>query len=97
MSLSFHTPGAYVITLVVSSAIALVSSVSVSMVVTGPMVYSSNSTRGNSKTISGWFPGSVYISPYRSSSVSHSDFSFVRFLNSKLEPYYFVLGFPPTC
>ena len=75
--------------------IELGSSVLVSKAETGPGVYYSSSTPGNLADKSGWLPGSGSIRPSRSSSVSQSKNSLVRFLKSKSAPYYVFLEFPP--
>ena len=75
--------------------IELGSSVLVSKAVTGPGVYSSSITTVKSAANSGLIPGSGYICPYRSYSVSQSNISLVQFLNSKLAPYSVFLESPP--
>ena len=68
-----NTPEVCVIPLLESAveAVSLGSSVSVSMADTGPRMYYSIITTGKSADSSGWLPGSISISPFRSFSVSH--------------------------
>ena len=74
---------------------ALGSSISVSSAETGNRVSSYRRTPGNLGDNSGWIPGSISIGPPRSYSVYQSIFSLVRFLNSKLAPYYVFFDLPP--
>ena len=70
------------------------STISFSMAETGPGMSSSRSTPGISSANSGWLQWSGSSRTYRSYSVSQSNFSLMRLLNSKISPYSVFL-YPP--
>ena len=95
--LSPNTPKLFVITLYAAAAVTIVlgSSVSVYMAVKGPGVSYSIRNSGNSAANPGWNPVYLYMRPSRSYWVYPSNFSLVRFRNSKLAPYSVFLEFHP--
>ena len=96
-SLSSYTPVVFEIPLLAEVSVVMVlgSSMLVSTTTTGPGVYSSRISTGKPVANSGWLPWYGSSRPSRSYAVYQSNFSLVRFLNSKCATYSVFLDFYP--